>query len=134
MNNIKPKERNERVRKLIIKLTNKNREIVERTIINERLLAIRKPSERTTLNNTDPKSSLFIAESERFNKDFASFDNHRRAEDREKRKKMYENVKKSLFDREIKRWQRMDYEYLKEENRIIHNKEINLVGRKNQLG
>jgi hypothetical protein len=47
---------------------------------------------------------------------------------------MYENFKNSLFDREKNRWQRMDYEYLKEENKIILNKEKNLVGRKNQAG
>ena len=52
----------------------------------------------------------------------------------EKRKRMYENFKNNLFDRERKRWERMDYDYLKEENRIIINKEKNLVGRKNQPG
>jgi hypothetical protein len=47
---------------------------------------------------------------------------------------MYVNFKNSLFDREKKRWDRMDYEYLKQENRIIFNREKNLVGRKNQPG
>lgn len=47
---------------------------------------------------------------------------------------MYENFKNNLFEREKKRWERMDYEYLKEENRIIINKEKNLVCNKNQPG
>ena len=47
---------------------------------------------------------------------------------------MYENFKNSLFDREKNRWERMDYEYLKEEKKNIINREKNLVGRKNNPG
>ncbi len=77
---------------------------------------------------------MFISESERFNKDFANFDYHRRMEERERKKMMYENFKNSLFDREKNRWERMDYEYLKEEKKNMINREKNLVGRKNNPG
>ena len=47
---------------------------------------------------------------------------------------MYQNKKNQLYERERKRWERMDYEYLKAENKIMMNKEKNLVGRKNNPG
>ena len=47
---------------------------------------------------------------------------------------MYEGKKQELYDRERKRWERMDYEYLKNENKMMMNKEKNLVGRKNNPG
>jgi hypothetical protein len=33
---------------------------------------------------------------------------------------MYQNKKNQLYERERKRWERMDYEYLKAENKIIN--------------
>jgi hypothetical protein len=119
---------------IITKLTNQNREIVERRILNDRLLAMKKPPERMNINNPDSKSSLFIAESERFNKDFASYDAQRRIIDKDRKKQMYENFKNSLFDRDKKRWDRMNNDYIKEEDKIKQNREHNLVGRKNQPG
>jgi hypothetical protein len=47
---------------------------------------------------------------------------------------MYENFKNALFDREKKRWDRMDYQYLRDENKIIYNHEKSLLGRKNNPG
>jgi hypothetical protein len=47
---------------------------------------------------------------------------------------MYENFKNMLFEREQKRWERMDYEYLREENKRVVNQEKNLVGRRNNPG
>ena len=39
-----------------------------------------------------------------------------------------------LFERERKRWEKLDYEYLRKENQSMMNKERNLVGRKNNPG
>jgi hypothetical protein len=47
---------------------------------------------------------------------------------------MYENFKNNLFEREKKRWDRMDFEYLRDENKIIVNHERSMVGRKNNAG
>ena len=93
-----------------------------------------KPSERININNPDPNSDLYISEGERFNKDFAAYDYNRRNIEHEKKKEWYQNKKTQLYDRERKRWERMDYEYLREENKIMMNKERNLVGRKNNPG
>ena len=93
-----------------------------------------KPSEKINLNSPDPNSDIYISEGERFNKDFAAYDYNRRNIEHERKKEMYQNRKTILYERERKRWEKMDYEYLKAENRIMMNKERNLVGRKNNPG
>jgi hypothetical protein len=93
-----------------------------------------KPSEKINLNSPDPNSDIYISEGERFNKDFAAYDYNRRNIEHERKKEMYQNKKNQLYERERKRWERMDYEYLKAENKVMMNKEKNLVGRKNNPG
>ena len=93
-----------------------------------------KPSEKININSPDPNSDIYISEGERFNKDFAAYDYNRRNVEHERRKEMYQNKKNQLYERERKRWEKMDYEYLKAENKIMMNKERNLVGRKNNPG
>jgi hypothetical protein len=127
MNNIKPKERSERI-------ANRNRDNIEKAYLSDRLGMFNKPSEKAKLNDPDPRSCLFISESERFNKDFAAYDYERRLQDKEKKKLRYESMKNVLFERERKRWERMDFEYIRDENKIIINKEKNMVGRKNNPG
>jgi len=127
MNNIIPKERNERI-------ANRNRDNIEKAYLGDRLGMFNKPSEKAKINEPDPRSPLFISESERFNKDFAIHDYDRRIQDNERRKMRYEISKNILFERERKRWEKMDYDYLKNENKIVTNKEKNMVGRKNNPG
>ena len=93
-----------------------------------------KPSEKINLNSPDPNSDIYISEGERFNKDFAAYDYNRRNIEHERKKEMYQTKKNQLYERERKRWERMDYEYLKAENKVMMNKEKNLVGRKNNPG
>ena len=93
-----------------------------------------KPSEKININSPDPNSDIYISEGERFNKDFAAYDYNRRNLEHERKKEMYQNKKNILYERERKRWEKMDYEYLKAENKIMMNKERNLVGRKNNPG
>lgn len=93
-----------------------------------------KPAEKARINDPDPSSDIYISEAERFNKDFASAEYERRCNDNERRKMRYEGLKNILFDRERRRWEKMDLEYLKNENKLMVNKEKNLVGRKNNPG
>lgn len=79
-------------------------------------------------------SSIFISEEERFNKDFSNNEYQRRLKESERKKNRYENLKNILFDRERRRWEKMDYDYLRNENKNILNKEKNIVGRKNNPG
>ena len=100
----------------------------------DRVGMFNKPSEKININSPDPNSDIYISEGERFNKDFAAYDYNRRNIEHERRKEMYQNKKNQLYERERKRWEKMDYEYLKAENKIMMNKERNLVGRKNNPG
>ena len=100
----------------------------------DRIGMFNKPSEKMDINITDPNSDIYISEGERFNKDFAAYDYNRRNIEHERKKEMYQNKKNQLYERERKRWERMDYEYLKAENKVMMNKEKNLVGRKNNPG
>ena len=100
----------------------------------DRIGMFNKPSEKKDINSPDPNSDIYISEGERFNKDFAAYDYNRRNIEHERKKEMYQNKKNQLYERERKRWERMDYEYLKAENKVMMNKEKNLVGRKNNPG
>ena len=100
----------------------------------DRIGMFNKPSEKMDINSPDPNSDIYISEGERFNKDFAAYDYNRRNIEHERKKEMYQNKKYQLYERERKRWERMDYEYLKAENKVMMNKEKNLVGRKNNPG
>ena len=127
MNNIKPKERTERI-------ANRNRDNIEKAYLGDRVGMFNKPSEKAKINDPDPRSTLFISEAERFNKDFANHDYERRQQEQERKRNRMENMKNLLFERERKRWEKMDYDYVKSENKAILNKEKNLVGRKNNPG
>ena len=86
----------------------------------DRVGMFNKPSEKININSPDPNSDLYISEGERFNKDFAAYDYNRRNIQHERKKEMYQTKKNQLYERERKRWEKMDYE--------------NLVGRKNNPG
>ena len=127
MNNIKPKDRSERI-------ANRNRDNIEKAYLGDRVGMFNKPSEKAKINDPDPNSNIFISEAERFNKDFASIECERRQQFNERKKQKYENFKNILFERERKRWEKMDYEFLKNESKVVVNKEKNMVGRKNNPG
>ena len=93
-----------------------------------------KPAEKARINDPDPMSDIYISEGERFNKDFARVEYEKRCRDHIKKKERYQTLQNILFDRERKRWEKMDYDYLKNENKVMMNKEKNLVGRKNNPG
>jgi len=107
---------------------------VEKAFLGERIGAFNKAQEKIRLNDPDPCSPLYINEAERFNKDFCIFDQEKRKQELEKRKNRYETFKNVLFEREKKRWEKMDYDYMKNENKIMGNKEKVLVGKKNNPG
>ena len=93
-----------------------------------------KPAEKARINDPDPMSDIYISEGERFNKDFARVEYEKRCRDHIKQKERYQTKQNVLFERERRRWEKMDYDYLKDENKIMMNKEKNLVGRKNNPG
>jgi hypothetical protein len=86
------------------------------------------------INEPDPQSNLYINEAERFNKDFAMNEYERRRQNNELKRARNENVRNILFEKEQRRWEKMDYEYMKELNKAMLNKEKNIVGKKNNPG
>ncbi len=134
--NIKPKERNERVFNSLNlnKIAYKSKDNVEKAYLSDRVVAFNKPSEKAKINEPDPLSSIFVPESDRFNKDFASYEYERRLNESEKKRQKYENFKNVLFERERKRWEQMDLDYARTENKMFINKEKILVGKKNHPG
>lgn len=127
MNNVKPRDRNERI-------SNKNRETIEKAFISDRIGAYNKKSEPLKINDPESFSSLYINESERFNKDFASNEYQRRLEENEKKRKRNEYIRSMMFEKEQNRWEKMEYEYMKEVNKAMLNKEKNILGKKNNPG
>ncbi len=45
-----------------------------------------------------------------------------------------EQLRNIMFDKEQKRWEKMDFEYMRELNKAMLNKEKNIVGKKNNPG
>jgi len=71
MNNIKPKDRSERI-------ANRNRDNIEKAYLQDRVGAFNKPAEKARINDPDPSSDMYISEGERFNKDFAAYEYERK--------------------------------------------------------
>ena len=89
----------------------------------------------SNINNPVHNSEFYISENDRlFGDNFATGEYYRRKQENEKKKEKYKLKQNQLFERERKRWEKLDYEYLRKENQSMMNKEKNLVGRKNNPG
>ncbi len=77
---------------------------------------------------------MYINESERFNRDFAVNEYDRRMFEKDKKRRRMEQLRNNIFDIEQTRWEKMDYEYMKETNKVMQNKEKNILGKKNNPG
>ena len=87
------------------------------------------------ISNPLPTSDFFISEGDRlFGENFATGEYYRRKQENEKKKERYKIRQQEQMERERRRWERIDYEYLRKENQNMVNKEKNLVGRKNNPG
>ena len=90
-------------------------------------------STNSSINNPEHNSDLYISEFERFFGDnFATADYYKRRIERNKKREKLNYLHNQFLEREKRRWERMDYEYLKQENIDMMNKEKNIVGRKNK--
>ena len=87
------------------------------------------------ISNPLPTSDFYISEGDRlFGDNFATGEYYRRKQENEKKKERYKIRQQEQMERERRRWERIDYEYLRRENQNMVNKEKNLVGRKNNPG
>ena len=89
-------------------------------------------STNNDINNQEHISDMYISENGRFFGDnFATADYYRRKMENEKKNEKYKFLQNHLFEKERKRWEKLDNKYLRKKNQIMMNKERNLVGRKN---
>ena len=87
----------------------------------------------SNINNPKHDSDMYISENERlFGDNFATADYYKRRIESNKKKDKLNYLHNQFLAREKLRWERMDYEYLKQENIDMMNKEKNIVGRKNK--
>ena len=99
------------------------------------MLLKNRASSNSGISNPLPQSDFFISEGDRlFGENFATGEYYRRKAENEKKKERYKIRQNQTMERERRRWERIDYEYLRRENQNMVNKEKNLVGRKNNPG
>ena len=143
MNNIIPKPRSERVSHLIIfnfylkqesQPNQRANKLIEDSNFRDQM-NLRNRGSNNGISNPLPNSDFFISESDRlFGENFATGEYYRRKQENEKKKERYKIRQNEQMERERRRWERIDYEYLRKENQNMVNKERNLVGRKNNPG
>ena len=99
------------------------------------MLLKNRSSSNSGISNPLPQSDFFISEGDRlFGENFATGEYYRRKAENEKKKERYKVRQNQTMERERRRWERIDYEYLRKENQNMVNKEKNLVGRKSNPG
>jgi len=131
MNNIIPKNRSQR------ELTTNTRanKLIEDSNFREQMYLKNRGGSNNAISNPLPNSDFFISEGDRlFGENFATGEYYRRKQENEKKKERYKFRQSQTMERERRRWERIDYEYLRKENQNMVNKEKNLVGRKNNPG
>ena len=109
--------------------------LIQDSNFREQMLLKNRASSNSGISNPLPQSDFFISEGDRlFGENFATGEYYRRKAENEKKKERYKFRQSQQMERERRRWERIDYEYLRKENQNMVNKEKNLVGRKNNPG
>jgi len=128
MNNIQPRTREEREALA-------NKELIEKSRINQRVgLEARNIDMKDVLHNSHPQSTLYINENERFDKDHAVHDKHKRSEEKVIKDIRNEKHRLEALDRDAKRWERMEAEEERAKNIQEHKKQVFIQGKHNMNG
>ena len=123
--NIKPRTRKEREGM-------RDREATEKIRLKERTGGYHQYEDFPGIHKPEPTSTMFIAESERFDKDFAAIEKKRR-EDEYQRRQQNLNIKRDeVINRDIGRWKMMELEEQKEKERIDARQAGWKAGQKNK--
>ena len=126
-NNIEPRTREERA-------ALKDKEKIEDYRLKQRIGGYHKYVDNAQVSQPDPISSHFISESERFDKDFASYDKKIREMEHQKKLEVIERKRVEKFERDLKRWKYMDDEEGRENQRLEYMNQHYLTGNKNKGG
>ena len=123
--NIKPRTRKEREGM-------RDREATEKIRLKERTGGYHQYEDFPGIHKPEPTSTMFIAESESFDKDFAAIEKKRR-EDEYQRRQQNLNIKRDeVINRDIGRWKMMELEEQKEKERIDARQAGWKAGQKNK--
>ena len=109
--NIKPRTRKEREGM-------RDREATEKMRLKERTGGYHHYEEFPGILHPEPVSTLYIPESERFDKDFAAIEKKRREDEHQRRQQLINGKREEVINREISRWKLMENEELREKERI----------------
>jgi len=90
--------------------------------------------DKAQLFNPDPISTYFVTEAERFDKDFAVADKGAREQHFEKQQDKAAHLRQEHFEREMRKWDKHDEEFKKQEDRIRVRAEVYQAGKKNRGG
>jgi len=78
------------------------------------------------INNPEHTSVMYISENGRlFGDNFTTEDYYKRKMENEKKNEKYKFLQNHSFEKERKRWEKLDNKYLRKENQIMMNKERN---------
>eukprot|EP00331_Platyophrya_macrostoma_P028267 CAMPEP_0176436966 /NCGR_PEP_ID=MMETSP0127-20121128/18318_1 /TAXON_ID=938130 /ORGANISM="Platyophrya macrostoma, Strain WH" /LENGTH=201 /DNA_ID=CAMNT_0017820457 /DNA_START=71 /DNA_END=676 /DNA_ORIENTATION=- len=113
----------------------KDKEVIEKTLINQRAgFETRNVDVRELLHNSNPDSTLYVTENERFDKDFAIHDKKRRMEEQYKKDLAMEKQRLERLNRDAQRWEEMAQQEAREDARMAYKTEVFKVGKKNTSG
>lgn len=122
--NIKPRSRKEREGM-------RDREATEKMRLKERTGGYHQYQEFQGVHRPEQNSNMFIAESERFDKDFAAIEKRRREEEYNRKQQILTQKREDVIGREISRWKIMETEEQKEKKRLEERQASWKAGQKN---
>ena len=123
--NIKPRTRKEREGM-------RDREATEKMRLKDRTGGYHHYEEFQGIHHPEPASTLFIAESERFDKDFAAIEKRRREDEYQRRQQNLNVKREEVINRDVGRWKMMEMEEQKEQERIDMRQAGWKAGQKNK--
>lgn len=122
--NVKPRSRREREGM-------RDREATEKMRLKERSGGYHQYQEFLGIHKPEQNSNMYIAESERFDKDFAAIEKRRREEEYQRKQQLLSQKREDVIGREISRWKMMETEEEKERRRIEERQASWKAGQKN---
>ncbi|EGR27534.1 hypothetical protein IMG5_194420, partial [Ichthyophthirius multifiliis] len=128
MNNIQPRTREERG-------AIKDKEAMEKIRINQRVgYETRNTNVKQLLHNSDPTSTLFIPENQRFDKDFAVYDKALREQKFQQKEFQQEKHRLVALERDQFRWKQIEEKDIKEQKKLEHKGHVLVTCKRNTNG
>ncbi|CAD8100406.1 unnamed protein product [Paramecium sonneborni] len=128
MINIQPRTREQRE-------AQKDKDLIEKTRIDQRVgFEARGLGVGTLIHQATPQSSLYVAENERFDKDFAIADKRQRDLQLQQKGQVIDKRRMEGLDRETKKWEYQEKLEQKGQQKLIMQTQTQTQGKRNQNG